>query len=274
MSKLVFSIGALMIVMFCNAQDLIYLSDKELVEAKVEQIKDYFILYKKYYNQTGPVYEISKLKIDSIVYENGTKDIFSTSSKTNNIANDYENNIGYKNIKVKPLIQKERNLLSASYGYVTNTDYYDINNTNIHTLNIHYQYFLWENRFGLGATSFIGLNKKAYGASANALYFLKRKGMYKIGFGMELLFSRIKSSYVKHHENYMEEVPGMTNLFSLGWNIYQSVNLSDKLSIVGEMIPGSILSNTLTDKKNNKTNNLYRNSESLFMMRIGLGYRF
>jgi len=97
------------------AQDFIILKNGEEIEAKVLEINEHNIDYKKYSNINGPTYHINKSEIFMIKYESGDKDIFNTSgtvrekapaktiySKPNDFV--YNPNIGTPNCQT----QKER----------------------------------------------------------------------------------------------------------------------------------------------------------------------
>ncbi len=58
------------------AQDKIHTSNNSIIEAKVIEITQTEIKYKKFINQSGPLYTISKTDVVMIVYENGNFDEF------------------------------------------------------------------------------------------------------------------------------------------------------------------------------------------------------
>ena len=60
----------------CLSQDLITLRSGEIIRSKILEIGHTDIKYKKYDNQNGPVYVVIKSDVSSILYENGTKDVF------------------------------------------------------------------------------------------------------------------------------------------------------------------------------------------------------
>lgn len=66
------------------SQDLIILNSGDEIEAKVTEIGDKHIKYKKYNNLSGPNYTIKKVKVLMIRYENGTKDIFGSNQEEAN----------------------------------------------------------------------------------------------------------------------------------------------------------------------------------------------
>lgn len=59
------------------AQDDIYQKGHGFpIEAKIIEINESEIKYKKFNNQEGPIYTISKKNVTKIIFENGTKEIF------------------------------------------------------------------------------------------------------------------------------------------------------------------------------------------------------
>ena len=82
-----FLLCAFLIILFPSlsfAQDKIHKSDKTVIEAKVVEISDADIKYKKFSNLSGPSYIIPKKEVSMILYENGEKEVFppgSSSSK-------------------------------------------------------------------------------------------------------------------------------------------------------------------------------------------------
>ena len=60
-------------------QDTIIMRNGEEVRAKVQEISATEIKYKKFDNQNGPLYSVFKTEVFVIKYENGNKDVFSSS---------------------------------------------------------------------------------------------------------------------------------------------------------------------------------------------------
>jgi hypothetical protein len=60
----------------CFSQDVITLRTGDQIRSKIMEIGQREIKYKKFDNQTGPVYVVDKSDVSFIQYENGTKDIF------------------------------------------------------------------------------------------------------------------------------------------------------------------------------------------------------
>jgi hypothetical protein len=59
-------------------QDIIVQKTGEEIKAKVEQVLDTEIKYRKFDNLSGPLYSIKKSEVFMIKYENGSKDLFNT----------------------------------------------------------------------------------------------------------------------------------------------------------------------------------------------------
>ena len=70
-----FGIGA-------NAQDVITLKNGNEVEALVQEVEVEIIKYKKFENQTGPTYTVTKSEVFMIKYQNGEKDVFQIENQT------------------------------------------------------------------------------------------------------------------------------------------------------------------------------------------------
>ena len=62
--------------LFARGQDVIVQKNGEEIKAKVEQVLDTDIKYRKADNPTGPVYSVRKADVFMIKYANGTKDVF------------------------------------------------------------------------------------------------------------------------------------------------------------------------------------------------------
>ncbi|MBO4645883.1 MAG: hypothetical protein J5642_05150 [Bacteroidales bacterium] len=74
---------------FSYGQDIIKTTSSTEIKAKVLEINESTIKYKKFDYQDGPIYTISKLEVVSIQYQNGTSDVFQsvTQSKQNDVSN-------------------------------------------------------------------------------------------------------------------------------------------------------------------------------------------
>lgn len=65
----------LLSVAVAGAQDKIYLTNGDVVNAKVKEVAPRTITFKKWDNQNGPDFVLSTREVSSIKYENGTEDI-------------------------------------------------------------------------------------------------------------------------------------------------------------------------------------------------------
>jgi len=66
---------------FLFSQDLMVLKNSDEIKAKVVELTDLTIKYKKWENVNGPTYNISRSEVLFIRYENGTKEVISTIPK-------------------------------------------------------------------------------------------------------------------------------------------------------------------------------------------------
>ncbi len=71
-------LSLLLCVFSASAQDIITLTDGTSIKAKVEEITDSAIKYRKHTNPTGPVYTVKLHNVSTIVYDNGETDVFNT----------------------------------------------------------------------------------------------------------------------------------------------------------------------------------------------------
>ncbi len=69
---------------FKDSCDIITLQNGDEISAKVIEISDNQIKYKKCSNLQGPVYSIEKSEVLFIKYKNGQKDVFTTNQNTKN----------------------------------------------------------------------------------------------------------------------------------------------------------------------------------------------
>ena len=99
MKKLIFTVIAVMLFgVFVQAQDLITKRSGEDIQAKILEVNQTEIKYKKFDNQDGPTFTISKSDVLMVRYENGTNEVFTqTENRTNNY-NQGSNNYNNRNI--------------------------------------------------------------------------------------------------------------------------------------------------------------------------------
>lgn len=84
MKKIICLLSAVLFcTVFVQAQDLITKKNGEDIKAKILEVNQTEVKYKKFDNLDGPVFTISKSEILIIRYENGTNDVFNTVPNNN-----------------------------------------------------------------------------------------------------------------------------------------------------------------------------------------------
>jgi hypothetical protein len=129
---------------YSAAQDIIYKKDGSKEEAKITQVGDKEIQYKKFSNPEGPVYSLAKSEILMITYQNGEYEMIQNQtdpvkvSKQELSTNFTKNLIGYHLFDVVYgdfTFSYERILSSGTvgikiplgFGYAYNSDYFNNN---------------------------------------------------------------------------------------------------------------------------------------------------
>jgi len=73
-----------------NAQDIIVLKNGDDIKTIVQEIGLNEIKYKKFENINGPIYTMKKSEIFMIMYENGSKDVFTDVSQPTRVETNYQ----------------------------------------------------------------------------------------------------------------------------------------------------------------------------------------
>jgi|GEM_PF-990918 len=81
MKRIAFTLIIIIAGYLIKAQDLIVKTDGSIVKAKISEIGEETVKYKKADNPDGPTYTISKSNITSINYENGEVEKFASAEK-------------------------------------------------------------------------------------------------------------------------------------------------------------------------------------------------
>lgn len=76
MRPLLFFLFASLLPLPVFAQDIIHKNDSTTIEAKVQEIGEAEIKYKKFSNPDGPTYTLKKSDVSYIVYQNGDKEVY------------------------------------------------------------------------------------------------------------------------------------------------------------------------------------------------------
>lgn len=83
MKKILIVIIVLLVSYVSYSQDVIYKNDKTEIKAKVVEITETSIKYKKWENQTGPLYNISINEVFMVMYENGQREMIKPATPVN-----------------------------------------------------------------------------------------------------------------------------------------------------------------------------------------------
>lgn len=109
--KAIHCLTALVLLKFnLAAQDIITTKNGDEIKAKVLEIESAVIKYRKWENQNGPLYSMSKSEIFMIKYENGTKDVFKdepTKTLKTSPTTSHEGAVRLLEQSLKNMVQKE-----------------------------------------------------------------------------------------------------------------------------------------------------------------------
>ncbi len=108
--KATFTIFLSLMALHLHAQDVIVKKDDSTILAKVLEVTETNIKYKKHSNQTGPTYTISIENVRAINYQNGEKEDFS-GTNTATSATNTNNGLSPRYVK-KPADSRNAELLA------------------------------------------------------------------------------------------------------------------------------------------------------------------
>lgn len=80
--KFVMFLSLLVLPMVAEAYDVIFKTDGTSIRSKVLEMSKTEVKYKRYSNLSGPTYTIPVAEVESILYENGERDVFRQPSAT------------------------------------------------------------------------------------------------------------------------------------------------------------------------------------------------
>ena len=90
--KKILTIAALFSSICCAlAQDIIILKDSKRIDAKIEEVSEETVKYKKWSNQEGPSFVINKSRLSVIVYANGEVEVVNSDATIVQNDNSYAN---------------------------------------------------------------------------------------------------------------------------------------------------------------------------------------
>lgn len=259
-----------------QAQDLIYTKKEGILKTKVIEITASLIRFKKAENIEGPNYTIANRYVDSIKYENGTRELFSFRGKR----------LSEKYIKeIEAFSTLPNNLVStgfelSSYSLPGIFDSWRKDETPFAGWFISYERLFVKQKIGISLSPFASWNRRYYGVSATAQFYPKSRGRMRLGLGPMINYS------VQDRVFYYYATQGNTgnsmrmhtkaHITSLAMNISILGNISKRVFIDSDMFIGSIrkeraFSNNLPDYWKTE---IRRNEEPMIGLRLGVGYRF
>ena len=107
----------LLCVVSAYAKDVITKTDGSTIDAKVEEITESVIKYRKASNTTGPIYTIPIASVATILYENGSIDTFNSPVATTSTSTNQSTSLSDEELLQ---LDKSHNLYSGK-GYVSDT---------------------------------------------------------------------------------------------------------------------------------------------------------
>lgn len=274
MNKFLLAIIALLLTGTVKGQDIIYTKREGTIPAKVVDVTPSLIRFKKAENINGPNYTIANRFVDSIVYENGTRDIFSI-----------------RGIKLSPKAQKEwdkfGNLPGNTVWAGLKLMHYDLPNIILEdgedqppvtAMYIGYERFFFRQKLSGAVSAFAGFNKEYYGFSLSAKFYPKSTGRGRIGLGPLLThsFQDWQFSHYTTDGSYGRFTSfSKSAVTSLAFNLSLLANINRNLVLSSDFYFGG-----LTGVKNIEKNFLsnytshHVSGEPVLGFRFGLGYRF
>ena len=261
-----------------NAQDMIYTKREGTIPAKVIELTNSLIRFKKFENIDGPNYKIATRYVDSIVYKNGTKDLFSFRGKklSSKIINE---RAAFSNLP--------DNLFSTGFElstYNPGSAFWSDNEgrTPYATWFVSYERLFVKQKIGVAVTPFAAWNRQYYGVAATSKFYAKSKGRVRFGIGPMLSYSvqNRKFYYYSPNDNNFGgsslRMNTKVHVTALALNTSWLVQLNKKLFLNTDLFFGPALKekpfkNNLPD---NWRTNIRNNKDPMLGFRIGLGYRF
>lgn len=259
-----------------QAQDIIYSKKEGMLQAKVTEVIRGYVRYKRFDNPNGPNYSIAIRSIDSIVYENGTKDVF-----------------GFKGKRISKKILEEiemyrelpNNALSGGMNLSKQIEeliFFDDEDMTPSTgIFLNYERFFLKHKLGISISGFSSWNRTFYGWGIGAKYYPKHTGKTRIGFGPLVNFSVQNRDFYYYSSSSENWSPGFTyytkaNITTLAFSFSINRNINRKVYLNGEAIFGGEVSEKV--RKNNLPENLNSYSNEYgnpsMGLRLGIGYRF
>jgi hypothetical protein len=210
-----------------NAQDIIVKNDKTEIKAKIEELTETTIKYKKIEMLDGPSYNINKRDVFMIIYKNGTKEYMETIPESSKIINSN----GKPNDKIETNSQKN------------DTDYRGT--TSVASTSGNHEKFIQKGKF----YTFEGVEIKK---SKQLMSILQEKGSFEV---QELA----ASSSIFKTMAYVGALGGGLGIMSTLSSSTGQVRISSPGLFIGSivLIGGGLLSVTQYGKRINKATKLF-----------------
>ena len=123
MKKLLLLLPLIAITSIAFSQDNIVLKNGDEIVAKIFEVGESNIKYKKFNNQDGPIYTKSKDEIFYIKYSNGDKEMFSKNVNNKSSKNLVDKKHLYFQVGVNQFIPSTASITETSFGYVAKTGF-------------------------------------------------------------------------------------------------------------------------------------------------------
>lgn len=268
----------LLLMSHLQAQDIIFTKKKGKVNAKVWEVETKYIKYKKSDNPGGPLYSMQTALIDSIVYENGGRDIFHAGGKK----------LTEKQIAIQKQFEKMgNNLLSGGLDFSAYTEITDFlfpendGSTPYVGVFVNYERLFLKQKLGFAVSGFTAWNRMYNGASAALRFYPKNHKRVRVGFGTRYIYSMQQTGYrfytYDHPEGFGSTFAYISKSHNtaLGFDFTVQGNINRKVFLAGDFFLGGRLKSEPV--KNNlpaKMSENYENGDPVLNLRIGAGYRF
>ncbi|MCH5714765.1 hypothetical protein [Niabella hibiscisoli] len=277
MKKIIAVISLCLGSYWLRAQDLIYTKKEGVLQTKVIEITSSLIRFKKFENINGPNYSIANRYVDSIRYENGSKELFSFTGKR--LAEKYIKELEQFSGLPNNLVSTGFELSSFNLPNIFSSNNED--QTPFAGWYIAYERLFAKQKLGISISPFAAWNRRYYGVSATAQFYTKNKGRTRVGIGPMLSYS-VQDRVFYYYQTNANSGGGSirmrtkTHITSLAINLSIMSNISRKIFIDGDMFIGPILKekafrNNLPDYW---TTYVRKNEEPMMGFRLGVGYRF
>lgn len=277
MKKLLLAVFVVGIYNVALAQDTIYYKKNNSIIARVIEVAQHEVKYKRFENPDGPIYTVPKEDLLWIRYANGTEDNFGYRRVRGPVPRPNK----YRSVKTREIPDWGSQLISSGIWVFGSPEAdYDF----LHNLNrspVFASYINYEKQFAQGkaavvAMPFIGWNRKAYGGALGVKVYPKNYGTVQFHIGPQFTVS--VQDYVQTQYNneygYRQSNEYQTTITSLQVNLGFNININPSWVITNDFSFGGILGNSNYKRYNEYYDNGFFDNDGLIGARLGLAYRF